>query len=128
MPKIIAAFAVALLVVLVSPASASAWRTVATASDASDFVTFAHLSKTVDEAFALRIRVKAPRGKTKVSGSVFCTNEDFDFESRSFGFAYRSRGQVKTRGLPVPLDFAECDVSASVTGKGGTLKVRLQME
>lgn len=128
MPKVISALAVALLVVLVSPASASAWRTVATASDASDFVTFASLTKTVDDAVGLRIRVKAPRGRTKVSGSVFCTNEDFDFESRSFGFTYRSTGQVKTRGLPVPLDFAECDVSTNVTGKGGALKIQLQME
>jgi hypothetical protein len=48
--------------------------------------------------------------------------------SRSFGFSYRSTKRIKTRRLPVPLTFAECDVSVNVTGKGGSLKVRLQRD
>ncbi len=128
MKRTVLSLAAILAVGFAAPASASAWRTVATASDASDYATFAYLTKTVRNAYGLRVRVKAPRGRTKVSGSVFCTNEDFDLETRTFGFSYRSSGQTKTRRLPLPLLDAECDVSVSATGKGGRLTLKLQRD
>ena len=111
---------------LAAPAQASAYHTVAKASDASDYSTFAYLSESVEETYGLRVKVKAPRGKTKVSGSVFCSDEDYNFETRTFGFSYRSTGAAKTRRLPLPLWGAECDVSVNVSGKGGTLRLYLQ--
>jgi hypothetical protein len=108
-------------------ADAATWTTVARASDASPYSTFAYLSKTLPGA-TLRAVVNAPRGRTRVTGYVFC-DYGWTYATQNFGWRYRSRGFRHPWWHAIPLADASaisCDVSLDATGRGGRLRVRLQ--
>jgi hypothetical protein len=115
--------------VFAGTAQAASWNTIATTSDRSTYSTYAWISKSdVRATSPLRTFVRAPRGRTEVSGYVFCWDPStYDYASRNFAWSYWSSGRIERWKHRVPtLGYSRCDVSLDFEGRGGYLTAKLQ--
>jgi hypothetical protein len=115
--------------VFAGTAQAATWNTIGSTSDRSTYSTWAWITKSDVRASApLRTIVRAPRGRTEISGYVFCWSPStYDYSSRNFSWAYRSNGRTQLWKHSIPtLGYSRCDVSLDYEGQGGYLTAKLQ--